>query len=65
MGDDFQPVFFDRSYDLIRAERYLIYSNEGDPILEASTGYLASIGTSFMQDSLVFNVSVEGPFRQS
>ncbi len=62
MGDDFQPVYFDAPYDLLRADKYTVYANEGDPVLDAATGYLASLGAAFLQESLIFNVSVEGPF---
>ena len=62
MGDDFQPVYFDNPYDLLRSDKYTIYHNEDDPILDAAVGYLASLGVSLLQDSLIFNVSLEGPF---
>lgn len=62
MGDDFQPVIFDRTYDLLRPMKQFILSNEGPAIIEAHNAYLASLGTSFMNNSLVFNISVEGPF---
>ena len=63
MGDDFQPVYFDSPYDLLRTEKYTVYNNEDDPILEAATGYLASLGVSFLHRTpLIFNVSLEGPF---
>ncbi len=62
MGDDFQPVYFDSPYDLLRSDKYIIYHNEEEPILDAAVGYLASMGVSLLQDSLIFNVSLEGPF---
>lgn len=63
MGDDFQPVYFDRTYDLLRPVKHTILSNDGPAFIEAHNAYLASLGTSFMNNALVFNVSVEGPFE--
>lgn len=59
-GEDFQPVYFDRAYDLEKVERYEIYS--GNVSKEASTGYLGGLGFSMLQNGLVFYTSVEGPF---
>ncbi len=59
-GDDFQPVYFDRAYDLERVERYEVYS--GARPKEGGTGYLGSLGFTMLQNGLVFYTSVEGPF---
>jgi len=59
-GEDFQPVYFDRAYDLEKVERYEVYS--GRISKEGGTGYLGSLGFSLLQNGLVFNTSVEGPF---
>lgn len=59
-GEDFQPVYFDRAYDLEKVERYEVYS--GAYSREASTGYLGGLGFTLLQNGLVFYTSVEGPF---
>ncbi len=59
-GEDFQPVYFDRAYDLEKVERYELYS--GNASREAGTGYLGSLGFTMLQNGLVFYTSVEGPF---
>ncbi|MCK5251195.1 MAG: hypothetical protein KAJ98_14580, partial [Spirochaetaceae bacterium] len=59
-GDDFQPVYFDRAYDLEKVERYEVYS--GVRSKEGGTGYLGSLGFTMLQNGLVFHTSVEGPF---
>jgi len=59
-GEDFQPVYFDRAYDLEKVERYELYS--GKISREAGTGYLGSLGFTMLQNGLVFYTSVEGPF---
>ncbi len=59
-GEDFQPVYFDRAYDLEKVERYELYS--GNASREAGTGYLGSLGFTLLQNGLVFYTSVEGPF---
>jgi len=61
-GEDFQPVYFDRAYDLEKVERYEVYS--GKVSKEASTGYQGSLGFALLQNGLVFNTSVEGPFSR-
>lgn len=59
-GEDFQPVYFDRAYDLEKVERYELYT--GKTSKEAGTGYLGSLGFTLLQNGLVFYTSVEGPF---
>ncbi|NOY09985.1 MAG: hypothetical protein GXP33_14225 [Spirochaetes bacterium] len=63
LGADFIPDYFDSSYDLFRTVKYqLITENGGIP---AFVGWFASIGTSFLKDSIVFNIGVEGPFGEA
>ncbi|MFO7848904.1 MAG: hypothetical protein R6V67_02985 [Spirochaetia bacterium] len=59
-GDNFVPFYFDRSYDLYRQEKYEIYN--GDAEVDGYTGWLATLGFSFLQNSLVFNTSLSGAF---
>jgi len=63
MKDNFLPTYFDQGYDLQRAQKYQIYSSDST-IIEASNAYLVSAGTSLLSNSLIFNMSVEGPFEK-
>jgi hypothetical protein len=60
IGDNFVPVYFDPTYDITRAERYVLV--DGDLASPGYIGWFASLGTSLLGDLLVFNVSLEGPF---
>jgi hypothetical protein len=62
LGADFIPNYFDYAYDMFRYENYvdLINDKYGD-----RTGWLGSLGFAFLDDALIFNVSVEGPFALS
>lgn len=62
LGENFVPVYFDSAYDLFRYEKYLIA--KGAATIPAYVGWLASLGVSFFKDALVFNVSLDGPFKQ-
>ncbi|MDF1566440.1 MAG: hypothetical protein P1P77_00310 [Spirochaetaceae bacterium] len=59
-GENFQPTYFDRAYDLQKVERYETY--QGDRNSPSGVGYLGSLGFSLLQNGLVFYTSVEGPF---
>jgi len=64
-GEGFQPVYFDRAYDLQKVERYQVYAGDpAGPDSPANTGYLGSLGFSLLQNGLVFYTSVEGPFAE-
>ncbi|MBN2510790.1 MAG: hypothetical protein JXB03_10950 [Spirochaetales bacterium] len=60
IGDDFQPVYFDRSYDLYREMKYYIYEGLAD--IDGYTGWFASTGLSLLSDMILFNVGMEGTF---
>jgi hypothetical protein len=61
LGENFIPVYFGPTYDLFRAAQYdiiqssIVYSS-------ASMGWMASMGTSFLDDKIIFRVSLDGPF---
>ena len=61
LGENFIPVYFDATYDLYRAEKYLVSS--GVATIDSYVGWLASTGFSIMQDMIVFNVLLDGPFK--
>ncbi len=69
LGENFQPVYFDRSYDLSRVQKlktYLLNTDEygdetdltGSP---AMNGWYASAGTSLLGGKIAFFSSLEGP----
>ncbi len=59
LGEGFIPTYFDRTYDLYRTVKYQLVDS-GD--IPGYVGWFASLGTSFLDDSIVFNVSLDGPF---
>ncbi|WP_041397130.1 hypothetical protein [Spirochaeta africana] len=61
MGDGFQPVYFNRTYDLYRVDRYLVYSGEVDR--PGYIGWLANTGVSLLDGGVVFTAGMSGPFR--
>jgi hypothetical protein len=63
LGENFVPVYFDSSYDLYRESKYSIF-HQTDPLatVDAFAGWLASLGFSLLDDQLLFNASVDGPF---
>jgi len=64
LGDNFVPVYFDSTYDLFRVEKHTV-ATASTTVVPAYTGWLASLGFSLFADLLVFNASLDGPFRQS
>jgi len=65
LGDDFIPSYFDATYDLYRTEKLTIITNDSsDPILDGHVGWFASLGTSLIEDLIMLNVSIDGPFGE-
>jgi hypothetical protein len=63
LGDNFIPDYFGPTYDLIRDAQYkLVTGASGAGSVPGSVGWLASVGTSFLQDKIIFRVSLDGPF---
>jgi hypothetical protein len=60
LGDDFIPVYFDATYDLLRDMKYNLVQATG--FSDASMGWMASLGTSFFDDKIVFKISLDAPF---
>lgn len=60
MGPGFIPTYFDSSYDLFRSAKYALISQE--PTGDVFAGWYASLGTSLMDDKIVFNAALDGPF---
>jgi len=63
LGEDFIPDYFGPTYDLLRDQQYMIVQTGG--FSPAMLGWLATVGTSFLQDMFVFRVSLDGPFSPS
>ncbi len=63
LGEDFIPDYFGPTYDLLRDQQYLIVRTGG--FSPAMLGWLASVGTSFLGDTIVFRVTLDGPFAPS
>lgn len=62
IGDDFQSEYFNRTYDLDRMNKQVLYANEDSPIQPAHIAYLGSAGFSFLDDRLVFQTTLQGKF---
>ncbi len=62
LGPNFIPVYFDATYDLFRSTKYDLVQAGG--ATETSMAWYASLGTSFFNDLIVFNVGVDGPFAR-
>jgi hypothetical protein len=60
MEEGFIPSYFDANYDIFSAEKYdFMQSPAGSGVY---TGWQASLGTSLLDEVLVFNASLDGPF---
>ncbi len=57
----FIPVYFDANYDLFRAIKSDIM--ESTPSGDGTVGWLAKAGASLFNDSVFFDISVDGPFQ--
>ena len=62
MGPRFIPVYMDGTYDLARAEKYRLLTAPEDEAAPFFAGWVASIGTSFLEDQIVFRITADGPF---
>jgi hypothetical protein len=58
LGEDFIPTYFDTGYDLYRKDKYDAVQAEN---IDSYLGWLGSLGFSFLDDTLVFNATVDGP----
>jgi hypothetical protein len=60
LGPNFIPVYFGPTYDLLRDQQYqIVTSGLSDYTV---MGWQASLGTSFLDGKIVFNVAIDGPF---
>jgi hypothetical protein len=63
LGDNFMPFYFDSVYDLYREAKYEIYS--GGATVDGYTGWLASLGFTFLDGMFEFNTSLDGAFNKT
>jgi hypothetical protein len=63
LGADFIANYFGATYDLFKSTQFDLIQKGG--FSSASAGYFASIGTSFLNDKIVFNVGLDGPFSST
>ena len=63
LGDNFIPDYFGPTYDLLRDKQYDIVMKVGPAgSVPAQVGWQASLGTSLLDDKLIFRVSLDAPF---
>lgn len=60
MGEDFIPVYFDRTYDLYRTAKWEAYQGHLD--IPAYQGWFASLGLNALEGLVNFNIGMEGSF---
>ncbi|HTX74219.1 MAG TPA: hypothetical protein VMC79_15415, partial [Rectinemataceae bacterium] len=61
LGPGFIPDYFDANYDLYRAQKFEVM--QLTPTGDTYVGWYASAGTAFLQDKIVFDVALDGPFK--
>jgi hypothetical protein len=61
LGENFIPDYFGPTYDLYRDQQYQIVSS-GEVFSTATVGWMASVGTSLLDDKIVFRASIDAPF---
>jgi hypothetical protein len=59
LGAGFTPDYFGPTYDLLRGFQYNLLQAGGTG---STFGWLATIGTSLLNDLLIFSITVDGPF---
>jgi hypothetical protein len=63
LQDGFIPSYFDADYDIYRAQKYEFMQQSHSSSFSPS--WYASLGMSLFDDILVFNVALDGPFKES
>ena len=59
LGSGFTPDYFGPTYDLLRDQQYDLVQAGGTG---STFGWLATIGTSLLNDLLIFKITLDGPF---
>ena len=60
LGEDFIPTYFDATYDILRDAKYDLA--QSGSFADATMGWLASLGTSFFDEKIIFKVTLDAPF---
>lgn len=60
LGDNFQPIYFDRSYDIARIEKFKTYLGLPGYRTPAFNGWFFQMGTNLFDGQVTFKSSVEG-----
>jgi hypothetical protein len=60
LGADFIPTYFDATYDLLRDAKYDLTQAGG--FADPTMGWLATLGTSFFDEKIIFRVTLDAPF---
>ncbi len=61
LGAGFIPVYFDANYDIFRALKSDFM--ELEPTGDGNVGWLAKAGASLFEDTIYFDLTVDGPFK--
>src|SRR5690606_7698472 len=61
LGENFVPVYFDRTYDLYRTAKWEAYQGNRD--LPAYAGWFGSLGLNALEGLVTFNLGIEGSFQ--
>jgi hypothetical protein len=61
LGPNFIPAYYSATYDIYRPVYYIIANSE-EEIIPGSVGWFANTGFSFLEDQIVMDVSLDGPF---
>lgn len=64
LGANFIPDYFGPTYDLLRDQQYNTITS-GVASSPAMVGWEASLGTTFLDNKIIFNVSLDGPFASA
>jgi hypothetical protein len=62
LQEGFIPVYFDANYDIYRSQKYTLMQTDASGG-DFFAGWYASLGTSLLEDKLVFKTSLDGPFK--
>jgi hypothetical protein len=63
LGENFIPVYFDGAYDLFRPEKYAVYAGVPGFTTDSYIGWFASLGVALLDDQIMFNAALDGPFN--
>lgn len=59
LGPNFIPTYFDPVYDILRASRF--DATRSATVSDPTFGWFATLGTSFLDDKIIFSLAADGP----